>query len=79
MTSTPEASEPSSPWNTLTEREKQVAFSLATGMTNREIAEQLSVSIKTVDTHRGHVMKKLATRNNVELLRFMLRDNRVVL
>lgn len=74
--------EPSSParasaFDALTERERQVATSLACGMTNREIAEQLSISIKTVDTHRGHVMQKLKTRNNVELLRFMLRDGRV--
>lgn len=66
-------------WNTLTEREQQVAGMLATGMTNREIAVAVEISIKTVDTHRGHVMKKLKTKNNVDLLRFMLRNNKVTL
>lgn len=72
-------SEPPSKWTTLTEREREVAFLLATGDTNREIAKALNVSIKTVDTHRGHIMKKLECRNNVGLLRFMLRDGKVSL
>lgn len=70
---------PKSKWNTLSEREKEVAFRLATGDKNSEIAKALNISIKTVDTHRGHVLKKLDCRNNVALLRFMLLDNRVVL
>jgi DNA-binding NarL/FixJ family response regulator len=69
----------SAPWDTLTAREQQVASSLACGMTNREIADQLSISIKTIDTHRMHVMKKLGTRNNVELLRFMLKAQKAAL
>lgn len=79
MNETPDGCTPATPWNTLTDREKQVATSLACGMTCREIAEQLSISVKTVDTHRGHVMKKLEVRNNVELLRLMLKDQRVAL
>ncbi len=66
-------------WTLLTEREKEVAFMLATGETNREIAEALFISVKTVDTHRGNLLKKLQCKNNVALLRFMIRDNQVVL
>jgi DNA-binding CsgD family transcriptional regulator len=65
---------PSSPWTTLTTRERDVAMLLALGHTNREISIALGISIKTVDTHRGHIIKKLACRNNVGLLRFMLRE-----
>jgi two-component system response regulator NreC len=51
----------------LTEREREVAIALCRGQTNREIAAALDVSIKTIDTHRGHVLKKLRLRGNVEL------------
>lgn len=61
------------PTSTLTAREQQVMEMLSRGMTNREIAEYLSISIKTVDTHRGHVLKKLGLRNNSELTRFAVK------
>lgn len=56
----------------LTEREKEIGLLLARGDTNREIASALNISIKTVDTHRGHILKKLALRNNVGLARFVI-------
>jgi DNA-binding NarL/FixJ family response regulator len=52
---------------------------LARGHTNREIAEHLAISIKTVDTHRGHVLKKLNLRNNSELTRFAVKHGYVKL
>lgn len=61
------------PFPTLTEREREVAQHLILGKPNRAIAYELSISIKTVDTHRGHVMKKLDVANNVELLRLAIR------
>jgi two-component system invasion response regulator UvrY len=61
------------PASTLTARESQVMEMLARGMTNREIAEGLSISSKTVDTHRGHVLKKLGIRNNSELTTFAVK------
>ena len=61
------------PASALTAREQQVMEMLARGMTNREIAEHLEISIKTVDTHRGHVLKKLGLRNNSELTRFAVK------
>jgi len=67
------ASGDSHPASALTAREQQVMEMLARGMTNREIAQHLNISIKTVDTHRGHVMKKLGLRNNSELTRFAVK------
>ncbi len=61
------------PASALTARESQVMEMLARGLTNREIAEHLTISIKTVDTHRGHVLKKLGLRNNSELTRFAVK------
>lgn len=55
------------PLTELSPREREVAGMLAVGATNHEIADKLDISIKTVDTHRGHVLKKLKLRNNVEL------------
>ncbi len=65
------------PFAQLTEREKQVALELARGSTNRAIAEWLDISIKTVDTHRGHLLKKLKLRNNVELCRLAIRVGKI--
>ena len=56
----------------LSRRESQVLGHLAAGMTNREIAELLAISIKTVDTHRAQLLKKLGLRNNSDLTRFVL-------
>jgi DNA-binding NarL/FixJ family response regulator len=67
------------PASALTAREQQVMEMLARGMTNREIAEHLEISIKTVDTHRGHVLKKLGLRNNSELTRFAVKHGYVSL
>jgi two-component system invasion response regulator UvrY len=67
------------PASALTARELQVMEMLSRGMTNREIAEHLEISIKTVDTHRGHVLKKLGLRNNSELTRFAVRHGYAVL
>jgi two-component system, NarL family, invasion response regulator UvrY len=61
------------PASALTAREQQVMEMLGRGLTNREIAEHLQISIKTVDTHRGHVLKKLGLRNNSELTRFAVK------
>jgi len=60
-------------FDSLTGREVEVAKLLTRGLTNHEIAKELEVSVKTVDTHRMHVMKKLEMRNNVELTRAALK------
>lgn len=65
------------PYPELTNRELEVAYMLARGETNREISTALGISIKTIDTHRGHLLKKLGCRNNVALVRLMIRDGLV--
>jgi two-component system invasion response regulator UvrY len=56
----------------LSMRELQVLRRLALGHTNREIAESYCISIKTVDTYRSRLLKKLNLRNNAELSRFAI-------
>ena len=67
------------PIGTLSKRELEVMCFLASGMTNREIAEQLGISVKTIDTHRGHLLKKLQLRNNSDITRFAIRHGLVEL
>ncbi|HET6612645.1 MAG TPA: response regulator transcription factor, partial [Kofleriaceae bacterium] len=62
------------PVDSLSRREFQVMCFLASGLTNREIADQLTISSKTVDTHRGNVLKKLRLRNNSDITRFAVRN-----
>lgn len=54
-------------WKTLTPRELEVAVAIAQGKTNRAIAEELGVSLKTYDTHRGHILDKLSAEHNVDV------------
>lgn len=63
----------------LSNREIQVLRRLATGETNREIAEAYHISIKTVDTYRLRLLKKLNLRNNAELSRFAIQNSLVEL
>jgi len=65
------------PLDSLSMRELQVLRRLAMGHTNREIAHAYSLSIKTVDTYRARLLKKLDLRNNAELIRFAL-QNRLI-
>jgi DNA-binding NarL/FixJ family response regulator len=66
-----------SPLDSLSTRELQVLRRLAMGHTNREIASAYGISIKTVDTYRFRLLKKLNLRNNAELSRFAI-QNRLI-
>ena len=66
-----------SPLDSLSMRELQVLRRLALGHTNHEIAESYNISVKTVDTYRARLLKKLDLRNNAELARFAT-QNRLV-
>jgi len=61
------------PYETLTDREKQVLKLVAEGLANKEVAEALGISVKTAMTHREHVMEKLGLHNRTELVRFALK------
>ena len=67
------------PLDQLSNREFQVMRLLATGETNREIARSLFIGVKTVDTHRANLLKKLGLRNNVDLARFAIKTGNVAL
>jgi two-component system invasion response regulator UvrY len=64
----------STPLDDLSTRELQVLRRLALGHTNREIASAYNISIKTVDTYRFRLLKKLELRNNAELSRFAIQN-----
>lgn len=59
--------------DSLTEREREVLRLVAEGYTTQEIAQQLVLSPKTVETHRAHIMDKLGLRSRSELVRYALR------
>ncbi len=63
----------------LTHRELEVLRKLASGLTNREICERLFISIKTVDAHRGNLLRKLGLRNNADLTRYAIREGLISL
>ena len=65
--------------DSLSMRELQVLRKLALGQTNHEIAASYNISVKTVDTYRARVLKKLNLRNNAELSRFALKNKIVEL
>ena len=50
----------------LTEREKEVLELIGKGLTNKEIAEKLAISIYTVENHNRHIFDKLAVNNRIQ-------------
>ncbi|HVZ68349.1 MAG TPA: response regulator FixJ [Rhizomicrobium sp.] len=57
---------------TLTDREREILDLVVEGNTSKEIARALSISPRTVDIHRGHVMEKMQASNVAELIRMVL-------
>ena len=64
-------------FRTLTDREREVVQMLAEGKSNKEIAARLSISVKTVETHRATVMRKLDINSIVELVHYAIRNQLV--
>lgn len=60
-------------YESLSEREKEVLALIAKGYSNKEIAEQLIISVKTVETHKSNVMEKLGLKTRPELVKFALK------
>jgi DNA-binding NarL/FixJ family response regulator len=56
----------------LSERERDIVHLLALGYTNQEIGKKLFISVRTVDTHRAHIMRKLQLETRAELVMFAL-------
>jgi two-component system response regulator NreC len=69
--------EPAGPPDDLSERELEVLRLIALGHTNSEIAGQLYLSIRTVETHRAHIQQKLRRTTRAELVRYAL-DHKLI-
>lgn len=68
------ASEPAEPWppDGLTEREAEVLRLIALGHTNKEIGEQLFLSVRTVESHRARIQQKLGLQSRADLVAYAL-------
>jgi DNA-binding NarL/FixJ family response regulator len=72
--------EAAAPWlngcsqDLLSKREHEIFLMLAQGKKNREIGKLLSISTRTVDTHRANILKKLQMRSNAELVRMAISE-----
>lgn len=68
---------PSAPHCDLTPRELEILRLIAEGGTSRHVATQLGISVKTVETHRTNLMRKLDVHSVTELVRYAIRNNLV--
>lgn len=59
--------------NVLSPRESEILKMVAEGFTNQEISNKLFISIRTVESHKNHIMQKLKLRTNVDLVKFAIR------
>ena len=60
--------------NRITPREREIVQLLAEGKSSKEVAESLSISVKTADTHRANIMRKLDIHSVTELVRYAVRN-----
>lgn len=61
-----------SPSDQLTDRQREVLSCIAEGLSTRQIAEKLGVSVKTIESHRSQMMHRLGLYSSIELVRFAL-------
>lgn len=59
----------------LTDREREIVQLLAEGLSNKDAAEKLGISVKTVETHRAAIMKKLKMNSFADLVRYAIRNH----
>jgi len=57
--------------NNLSDREMQIVRALKEGLSSKEIASELNISLKTVEVHRHNILKKLKLKNTVSLINFI--------
>ena len=58
----------------LTNREQEILELIWSGLKNREIGQQLAISVKTVEAHRANMMKKVRVSNTAQLLKSAIQD-----
>lgn len=68
----------STPHETLSDREYEVMSRIASGKTVTEIAEELSLSPKTISTYRARVLEKLGVKNSAEIVQYAIRNGLVI-
>jgi DNA-binding NarL/FixJ family response regulator len=66
-------SKPANENELLTNREREVLKMIAEGKSNKEIAEALFISVRTVDHHRANIMEKLKLRKTADLVKYAMR------
>lgn len=59
----------------LTGREIEILKLFADGLTNQEIAELLFISVRTVESHKTHIMQKLGLKSTVEVIKYAIKNN----
>ncbi len=59
----------------LTNREKEIINLVVEGLTNKEIADKLFISVRTVDSHKNNIMQKLNLKSSVELVKYAIKNN----
>ncbi len=65
------------PFDLLTDREREVLQLIAEGHTNREVAKSLFISVKTVEAHRAHIMQKLNIHDIAKLVKYAIQKGLV--
>jgi two-component system response regulator NreC len=65
------------PFDLLTDREREVLQMIAEGYTNREVAKSLYISVKTVEAHRAHIMQKLDIHEVAKLVKYAIQKGLV--
>ena len=58
----------------LTDAENRVALAVSRGLSNKEIAAQLDISVRTVENHISHILDKKGFSNRVEIARYVLKQ-----
>ena len=66
------------PHETLSDREYEIMSRIASGKTVTEIAEELSLSVKTISTYRARVLEKLSVKNSAEIAQYAIRNGLVI-
>lgn len=59
----------------LTNREKEIIKLVVDGLTNKEIADKLCISVRTVDSHKNNIMQKLNLKSSIELVKYAIKNN----
>jgi len=71
----PEGAPSSDPAQTLSPREREIVQLLAEGKSNKEVARALGITVKTAETHRSNIMRKMEFASLSDLIRYAIRNN----